>query len=877
MTEYARYIAGHRVEKGAPFTHTSIGKPRSSYHISDEELPCFFENYRAALAAKEPLCMTEKHLDEGPVLIDLDFRFDDTEDVRRRYTVDDVDEMLRAYFRHAKAHVRVEGAEIYVMEKPGPRVEKGKLKDGVHVVVPNIITAPHVQLFLRQGALPVMQPLFERIGCTNPAEDVFDEAVIARNNWLMFGSGKPDQPCYEVTRAYTWCGDDLEPRDLLEDTAGYVELLSIRNKGLENVEWVSDASREEAQKHRAPARRPAVRQLTATGNVPEAMMFHDGDAAVVRNQHSTDAALAAKLVDVLSDARAGAYDTWTRVGWCLRNIDYSLLAKWVEFSRRSPKFVEGECEDLWDKMRVNGGLGMGSLKMWAAEDAPDRYREIIRDDIFGLVCRASTGTHYDIACIAKSMFGNRYVCASPRNRFWYEFRDHRWHPIEEGVGLSQAISVQVFSEFSYAASHFAQKAAMSEDSDVQKTNMDLNKKFTKVALRLKDSSFKGNVLKECAALFYVPRFEEVLDSKCHLIGFKNGVYDLTTMEFREGLPEDYISFSTGVDYLPVDRESEEFRGLMNYFRQVFPIEAVRDYVLLHMASCMNGAVREERFHIWTGVGSNSKSKVVELFERAYGDYCCKFPVTLLTARRAASNAATSEIARAKGRRFAVLQEPSENETFNVGLMKELSGGDRIIARSLYREPVEFKPQFKMVLTANHLPEVGADDDGTWRRIRVVEFIAKFTSKPDPTLEHQFPIDPDFGQKLESWKETFISYLIERYRDYMRDGLREPEEVLKCTREYQRNNDHITDFIESCTVNCENAHVTVAEANSMFRLWHQENNPDARMPSMKEMCKLMCKQWGPTTRVRSGALGWFNHKLSYSSPFGDSGGDGLDDV
>ena len=45
----------------------------------------------------------------------------------------------------------------------------------------------------------------------------------------------------------------------------------------------------------------------------------------------------------------------------------------------------------------------------------------------------------------------------------------------------------------------------------------------------------------------------------------------------------------------------------------------------------------------------------------------------------------------------VLQEPSEDEKMNIGFMKELTGGDRIIARGLFQDPIEFKPQFHMIL------------------------------------------------------------------------------------------------------------------------------------------------------------------------------------
>ena len=61
---------------------------------------------------------------------------------------------------------------------------------------------------------------------------------------------------------------------------------------------------------------------------------------------------------------------------------------------------------------------------------------------------------------------------------------------------------------------------------------------------------------------------------------------------------------------------------------------------------------------------------MELLEKS-GDYGCKLPDTLLTAKRAASNAATPELATTKGKRIATLQEPDTNTKLNVGLMKEL--------------------------------------------------------------------------------------------------------------------------------------------------------------------------------------------------------------
>ena len=119
---------------------------------------------------------------------------------------------------------------------------------------------------------------------------------------------------------------------------------------------------------------------------------------------------------------------------------------------------------------------------------------------------------------------------------------------------------------------------------------------------------------------------------------------------------------------------------------------------------------------------------MELLEKSIGDYGCKLPITLLTAKRAASNAATPELATTKGKRIATLQEPDTNTKLNVGLMKELTG-DTIQARALYREPFEFKPQFKMVLCCNDKPELPEHDQGIGAVARNTDFITAFRPEP----------------------------------------------------------------------------------------------------------------------------------------------------
>ena len=72
--------------------------------------------------------------------------------------------------------------------------------------------------------------------------------------------------------------------------------------------------------------------------------------------------------------------------------------------------------------------------------------------------------------------------------------------------------------------------------------------------------------------------------------------------------------------------------------------------------------------------------------------------------------------------MAVMQEPSRGDKINEGIMKELTGGDPLQGRALFKDSVIFVPQFKLAVCTNHLFDIPSNDDGTWRRIRVCDFM-----------------------------------------------------------------------------------------------------------------------------------------------------------
>ena len=248
--------------------------------------------------------------------------------------------------------------------------------------------------------------------------------------------------------------------------------------------------------------------------------------------------------------------------------------------------------------------------------------------------------------------------------------------------------------------------------------------------------------------------------------------------------------------------------------------------------------------------SNGKSKILELFVHSLGMYAIKFPITMLTGKRAASNACTPEIVQSKGKRFGYFEEPSENERINAGLLKEFTGGDKIKARGLHKEPIEFKPQFKLALLCNEMPEVPPNDSGTWRRMEVIEFKSKFCENPKES--HEFPIDKYLSEKMKNWKELFMALLLDIYYEkYKKEGIKVPLEIIKFTLEYQKQCDLYTDFISENLVDTKDNSdlISITQLYDDFKVWYENTFSNHKYPSKIEFKKYLKKKYS-TKRISS---------------------------
>jgi P4 family phage/plasmid primase-like protien len=807
--KYADFLKEHRVERGAKFSHTSLNNPLGSFYIDEKEHTKFFRLYRHALENNVDLHLTEKHKSYGPIVVDIDMKYDKSTLLPDRIYSNVLIEIVRIYIQVIDKYLNVKDEDLmaFVFEKSNATEKETEYKDGIHIMFPHICAINQLQHMMRRDFINQVNALnlFDRLPLTNDVDDIVDKAVIEANNWLMYGSMKPNSPKYILSRIYN---KDLESQDIEEyDSGDLVEMCSIRKFDEHNITAYKEGySADEIIRRYEESQKP--KPVEGAGSVGRTASVTLDDLRRVKN-----------LVALLNPERADKYEDWLHIGFCLYNIDTSLLNIWIDFSRQSAKFKEGECEKMWNVNFRNNDFTIASLYRWVREDNPTEFIKFLESEVSDIIKQsiksASFGTSYDVAKVIHQLHRFDYVCGSLKHNEWYVFRGHRWIPEENGYSINNIINEKIYDEY-LKVSNLFQQMAMNASGKDKENLLDLQIKTLTFSKTLHTTKFKKDVITECAILFYDRDFFQKLDEKRNLIGFENGILDLDTMKFRDGYPEDFLTFTTKINYFPYKAEDEKIKQVEKFFCDILPDDHTRTYVLKFLGTCLQGHVPDEKFYIWTGGGGNGKSLTIKLLLDSLGDYGTIIPVSLLTRKRAASNVASPELAKLKGKRFCVFQEPENDDVIQVGLMKELTGNDKIQARALYGAPVEFYPQFKTLLACNKLPEIPSTDGGTWRRIRVVPFEIQFVD--NPVEVHERKKDPDLRRDMETWHQAFMSILVYYNEKFKLEGNSEPKKVTEQTNQYQQKSDFVLEYLSDRTEDDVEQKILATDLYDDFKWW-----------------------------------------------------------
>lgn len=881
-------------DKKGRYTHTSI-KPPEKYLIEGPYIERFWQKYQDQCHDVR-LCITEKPGDVMPVLCDVDIKaevqaIEDGPDATRFYTEDMVLSLIQVYrtvLFEILEDLKEDDFVCCVLEKNPYFITKNDKilkKNGFHLHFPKIFLQRVVQ---ENELIPriIQEVKNKNISKTILFEKCIDTSYCKGAGWLLYGSSKSSDPNdsvyepYELSYVVDYHLEKMNYKKALYTCNIYDSNQQKINFSLEDVDYylprilsVSDFNRNEyiyeLRGDLTPIETKNPRNFQNNNR-----HFNNN----MREEACENIELIEALVDLLAPWRAEDRNEWIQVGWVLYNItDGSEQGRmlWDKFSRTCPeKYDRQGVEYEWRRIEKRD-VTLGSLKYMARTDNQKEYLNVISlfMDPYIEKTLELKGSHYDLAKALYQKYESVYVCASIQHNTWYEFHNHCWRELDEGINLRKKISEELVEKMLQTKDRVDRDykyAQQIDDEKKQKMLKDRIKVILDLIQKLKSANYKNNIMKEATEVFYTPRFMEKLDANPYLIAFQNGVYDLKHHTFRDGQPQDYLSAKLPIHYrkeLTIDHP--EIKNVQDFFVKMFPDTGVREFFLRMSSEVFVGGNHRKFFQIWTGDGDNGKSVTQSLFEKMLGPYSIKLPTSLITGKRTQSSQACPEIARAgNGARLAMLQEPEQTDIINTGILKELSGNDTMFVRGLYQKGRDITPMFKLVLICNEPPKIPNNDKATWNRVRVIPFESTFTDDAPESFEEQlrlkkFPKDKDFADKIPAMLEPFAWLLLYTFKHHGLKPLREPEKVRLATQSYKKKNDTYKQFMEEFIIDNPEGRVDLRILYSTFKDWFRESMANSfGMPPKGEVKEYFTKVWGePVDKIF-----WLGHEIR--NPFED---------
>jgi len=829
----------NKIEKN--WTHISAGNPKGSFYIPDEKIEDFYELYKT-VKDTDTYIIEKCPPDYCSLRIDLDFKINLSKSSNNShfYEKKDIKTFIMGLMSYISKLVNFDKDILcFVMEKE--EYSKSKTgdyyKDGIHIIFPHLVLDYGMQYWIRDQVLSqdLIKNAFGEMNYINDASDIYDKSIIDKS-WTMYWSkGKTDGPLYSITDIYLFNKQGILKKELKKtqiDTnnmARYLSLWKNRKRTQykeDKLEFINDWY---FNKYLKPKN---LRKYTEE----ESAYFNSR----IREE---DIEVAKQLVKILNVKRSNDREDWIRVCWCLRNIHPErMLQDFIDFSKRCTRkgvYNENTCIETWNTSDESGKLRLGTLHYWAKNDNPEEYKEIM-DNTTSAMFEKLPDTHGSIAEIMEKLYGYEFVCCHPyrsvEKREWYHFDNHKWKKNAYSA-IRKLLSQEVKAYYKRIRGRLMNKASTSikdddsPDTEITKKRIDHVDKIIKT---LETTKFLDDVIKEAGFCMYKEEFFDALDGNPNLIGFENGVYDLKQATFRSGYPEDYISMSVGYSF---ELSMDYIDDVKKFIHSILPEKDVYRYALSFMSTCLDAHNYQQKFLVFTGEGGNGKSLLVNLFEDTLGDYALPLDVALITQKRQKSSAASPEVVSLFNKRLAILSEPNKEDTLNMGIVKALTGSDKIKARGLYKEGIDFRNKAQLLMMSNDLPAPNSQDDGVWRRIRVVHFPMKFVDNPDKNDPFQKQKDYNLEDKMKNWKMAFMNILLAYYKEYRNNEYRvkEPNQVKEYTENYQKQSNIYLEFDrENLCKGDESDSLKINDIYSLFKAWFKENYPSTSVAPMKEL-------------------------------------------
>ena len=382
---------------------------------------------------------------------------------------------------------------------------------------------------------------------------------------------------------------------------------------------------------------------------------------------------------------------------------------------------------------------------------------------------------------------------------WYIYDGRVWRPDNHNLRISE-----MARDFHDILNSFANSI----------TSEDTRNRFLKRVNKKKKKKYRDIMIKDAAANAEVSVKMDAFDMDEYMFNCHNGTIDLRDMTFRPHSPSDRLTKMTEVDYDP----AATCPRWLTFLDEVFEGDQERiRYLQKAIGYAMTGDTRLECMFILYGPTSrNGKGTTMETILRILGEYGRTAKPEMLSKKGFADPSAPSEdVARLNGARMVNVSEPEKSMVIDASLTKQMTGNNTLTARYLRESSFEFKPQFKLFIDTNHLPQISDMTMFESDRICIIPFNRHFTAE-----ERDIDLKLFFAENHNL--SGILNWCLEGCRLYQEEGLKMPESVASATADYREQSDRISMFTVQCLKKQKGAELRSSAVYKRYQDWCCEN-------------------------------------------------------
>jgi putative DNA primase/helicase len=384
-------------------------------------------------------------------------------------------------------------------------------------------------------------------------------------------------------------------------------------------------------------------------------------------------------------------------------------------------------------------------------------------------------------------FGKRLIVMAGQ---WFAWTGKRWEKDDSevyrcGCRLSKLIHEEA-DEW---------RAKKTGDEEQMKTNLAVAEALKKWAQKSEMKASIEAALGLAKKLLAVP--EDALDRNPWLLNCANGTVDLRTGEIKKHDPGDFITKLVPLAYDPAARSAAwDTVTARVTLEEGMTTRPLARFLQRWFGYCATGSTREQAFVVHYGQGSNGKSTILDTVADVLGDYAATAAPGLMVGN--AKDRHPTEVADLHGRRMVTSHETGEGGQLKEDVVKQLTGSDKVKARFMRADFFEFDPTHKLQLLTNHKPAIKGQDNGIWRRVLLMPYLARFAVAEEVAAGRaHFVRDTRIMDRLAAEKQGVLAWVIEGAKAWAQDGLQPPDAVLAASRDYQTEQDRVGQFLADC--------------------------------------------------------------------------------